>query len=162
MLKRAWNWLRSSRISTRLREVGFSYRSKSTTETRAATTAEYKASALLEQGAGYWRTENWVALSRLADKLQEPSPEKGVLAVLSAVAHSNLGNNASARRLLHEAARCGRNKDQIACVLIGQIHKELGRAAAAINHNARAEMHFNNAHKLTCADDQLRNYGIHQ
>lgn len=98
--------------------------------------------SLLESACTLWGTGNWVALAQLEDKTLHNHPDRGLLALLSGVAHLQLGDVERGRSLVQQALANGCNSDTAARVLVSGVYNTLGRSAAINGNPSQAAAHF--------------------
>lgn len=103
---------------------------------------------LLAQAHMQWQFGDWVSLSQLDHEALNNHPHKGMLALLSAAAHLQLGNMEAAQACLHNAQAGGCSQQLIAKTLIAGVHNTLGRAFAVDGQPSKSTSHFGSAVSL--------------
>lgn len=103
---------------------------------------------LLANAHMQWQFGDWGSLSQLDHEKLNIHPHKGMLALLSAAAHLQLGNVEAAQACLHRAQAGGCNQQLIAKVLISGVHNILGRAFAVDGQQDKSSRHFASAVSL--------------
>lgn len=104
---------------------------------------------LLLQAQMQWQFGDWVSLGKLEYEALSKHPSKGLLAMLSAAAHLQLGNAEAAQSRLHKAKAGGCSQQLIVNTLISGVHNTLGRAFAVDGQLSKASTHFGLAVSLS-------------
>lgn len=97
---------------------------------------------LLAQAQMQWQFGDWGSLGKSDDEEQNKHPNKGMLALLSAAAHLQMGNVELAKASLYSAQAGGCSQQVIAKILISGVHNTLGRAFAVCGQLNKASSHF--------------------
>jgi len=103
----------------------------------------------LERAWTQWQFGDWASLVRLDHDVLRTHRDGGLLSLLAATAHLQLGDLEAARICLHlaKAGDCG--QQLIAKTLISGVHNTLGRALAVNDQLNKASSHFEAAVELS-------------
>jgi tetratricopeptide (TPR) repeat protein len=104
---------------------------------------------LLAQAQMQWQFGDWGSLGKLDHEELNKHPNKGMLALLSAAAHLQMGNIDLAKACLYSAQAGGCSQQLIAKILISGVHNTLGRAFAIHDQLNKASSHFEAAVDLS-------------
>lgn len=97
---------------------------------------------LLASAHMQWQFADWSSLSKLDHGALGKHPHKGMLALLSAAAHLQLGDAEAAQVCLQKAHAGGCSQQLIAETLISGVHNTLGRAFAVDGQPGKSSQHF--------------------
>ena len=100
---------------------------------------------LLERARTQWQFGDWLSLTELNSETLRHHPDRAKLALLAAAGHMQLSDMASARRFLRLAQEWGCSKRLTARVLAAGVHNSLGKAAAVLGEDDRAQLHFSSS-----------------
>lgn len=97
---------------------------------------------ILERARMQWQFGDWESLAALDEGVIKAHPKRARLAALTATAHQQLNDHASARHMVDVALRWGCDKPTLSRLLIASVHNTLGRVAALMHDDASALQHF--------------------
>lgn len=100
---------------------------------------------LLERSRTLWRQGDWSKIASLDLNEIEHHPDRAKLGLIVASAWLQQGDDAAARRYMHNAIEWGCDKKIAAQILVAGVHNSLGRVAAINGDEARMELHFRGA-----------------
>lgn len=98
--------------------------------------------SLLGKSVTQWQFGDWQSLVKLEHAKISSHPNRERLALLIAAAHFQLGNLDAGREFIYLARDWGCTKELILQILISGVHNTLGVAAKMLEHNDKAQSHF--------------------
>ena len=97
---------------------------------------------LLERARMQWHLGDWDGLAALNRTILQSHPDRAKLALLVASALQQIEQPENAARYVQLARDWGCSKKLIAQILVAGVHNSLGRAAALLDDQLRAQAHF--------------------
>lgn len=105
--------------------------------------------SLVQRAITQWQFGDWTNLSRLDPKTFENPRDRALVAALCAVSHLQLGNETAALDCVKLAVASGCERRTLLMALLSGVHNTLGRTAAILGQEKRAQAHFTEAIALS-------------